>query len=136
LFSISTYSSPSRKGLRSFGLIVAAGFFVVGMMPPVFRHASPSRLALMLSLAFAATGILVPGLLRYVHRVWMFLGNVLGWVNSKIILGVLFYLIVTPVRIVIGVLGKDPMNRKFDPAAESYRVACKPREASHMRHQF
>jgi len=117
-------------------LILAAGFFVVGMIPAVFRHLRPGRLALTLSVVFAVTGILAPNALRYVHRVWMLLGNVLGWVNSKIILGLLFYLIVTPVRIVMSMTGKDPMNRKFDPNAETYRVVRKPREVSHMRHQF
>jgi len=136
LFSINAYSPPSRKELRSFGLIVAACFFVIGMIPAVFRHARPAPLALTLSVVFAVTGILVPQVLRYVHRVWMLLGNILGWVNSRIVLGLVFYLIVTPVRMVMSAAGNDPMNRRFDPKAETYRVVRNPREVSHMRHQF
>ena len=136
MFSINAYRIPSKKELRSFGFILAAGFFAVGMIPVVFRHASPGRAALALSFAFAVTGFLVPNALRHVHRVWMLLGNILGWINSKIILSLLFYIVVTPLRFLMTVAGNDPMNRKFDPKTDTYRIVRKPREASHMRHQF
>jgi hypothetical protein len=136
LFSTSDYRAPSRKELRSFGLILAAGFFVIGMIPAVFRHASPGRLALTLSAVFVVTGILVPNVLRQFHRVWILLGNILGWINSKILLSVLFYVVVTPVRLFMTLMGTDPMNRKFDAKTDTYRVLRKPREVSHMRHQF
>jgi len=106
------------------------------MIPVVFRSAGPGRLALTLSLLFAITGIVVPNSLRYVHRVWMLLGNILGWINSKIILGLIFYLIVTPVRIAKSLVAGDSMNRKFDLKTDTYRVVRKPREVSHMKHQF
>jgi hypothetical protein len=115
---------------------MAAGFFVIGMVPAIFRHASPGRMALTLSIFFAVTGLLVPNALRPLHRVWMLLGGILGWINSKIILSLIFYLIVTPVRCLMSLFGKDPMNRKLDPTRDSYRVVRTPREVSHMKHQF
>ena len=136
MFSINAYRIPSKKELRSFGFILAAGFFVVGMIPVVFRHASPGRVTLALSFAFAVTGLFVPNALRHVHRVWMLLGNILGWINSKIILSLLFYVVVTPLRFLMSAAGNDPMNRKFDPKTDTYRIVRKPREASHMKHQF
>jgi len=136
LFSINAYRVPSRKELRSFGLILATGFFVIGMFPVVLRGDSPGRRALALSLLFAVTGLVVPSLLRYVHQVWMLVGNVLGWINSKIILSLIFYLIVTPVRILKSLMAGDAMNRKFDRKTDTYRVVRKPREVSHMKHQF
>ena len=106
------------------------------MIPVIFRHAGPGRLALTLSLVFAVAAVLFPHLLQYVHRVWMPLGNILGWINSRIILSVVFYIVVTPVRFVMTMAGNDPMNRKFDPKTDTYRVVRKPREVSHMKHQF
>jgi hypothetical protein len=66
----------------------------------------------------------------------MAVGRVLGWINSRIILSIFFYMILTPVGILFRLLGKDPMRRRYDPAAGSYRQARPARPASHMRHQF
>jgi hypothetical protein len=71
-----------------------------------------------------------------VHRVWMTAGNFLGWINSKIILTALYYVVVTPVRLVMTAAGHDSMNRKFDRTTNTYRVSRKPRPAAHMKHQF
>ena len=136
MFSIDEYRPPSRKDLRSFGLILAAGFLVIALIPVVFRHAGPGRVALTLSAVFAVTGVLFPGVLRYVHRIWIPLGNILGWINSKILLGLLFYTVVTPLRFLMRLAGNDPMTRKFDQRVETYRVLRKPRPASHMTHPF
>src|SRR5262249_13634605 len=113
-----------------------AGFFIIGMLPTVTRHASPRPLALTLGIIFAVTAILFPNGLVYIHRVWMPLGSILGRINSKIILSLLFYLIVTPARLLMTLAGSDPMNRTFDEKLDTYRVLRKPREASHMKHQF
>jgi hypothetical protein len=106
------------------------------MLPVVFRRAGPGRGALTLSIVFAVTALIIPSILRPVHRVWMMLGNVLGAINSKIILGLIYYVVVTPVRVLMTLFGHDPMHRKFDKATQTYRVLRKARLASHMKHQF
>ena len=63
-------------------------------------------------------------------------GEVLGWINTRIILGVLFYLLFTPLGLCMRLRGKDPMRRTLSPEAESYRVVRQPRPSSHMMHQF
>jgi hypothetical protein len=63
-------------------------------------------------------------------------GDVLGWVNSKVILSALYFTLLTPVRLLMKLAGYDPMNRKFDQKAVTYRVARSARPASHMTHQF
>jgi hypothetical protein len=111
------------------------GFFVIGVAPLVFRR--PVRnWALLFSALFALAGLVVPSVLRPIHRIWMLFGNVMGWINSKIILGLIFYVVVTPIRFLRALTGTDPMNRKFDNKTGSYRVVRKPRDASHMKHQF
>jgi Saxitoxin biosynthesis operon protein SxtJ len=136
LFSISQHHSPSRKQLRSFGLILAGGFLVIGLWPMVFRHHGATRWAIAVSIIFAAAGILIPNALRQAYRVWMTAGDLLGWINSKVILGALYYILMTPLRMIMTFAGHDPMNRKFDRNSTTYRVIRKPRSASHMTHQF
>jgi hypothetical protein len=65
----------------------------------------------------------------------MFLGHVLGWINTRIILGAVFYLIVTPIGLARRLMGKDPMGTKRVDV-ESYRVLRKPRGPSHLKRQF
>jgi hypothetical protein len=66
----------------------------------------------------------------------MRLGEVLGWINTRVILGAIFFLLFTPLGLYMRLRGKDPMRRTLAPEAESYRVVRQPRSSSHMRHQF
>jgi hypothetical protein len=133
----STDARPaSRRELRSFGFILGAAFLLIGLWPIVVRHQPVRTWALLLAVAFAAAALVAPGLLRQVHRVWTAFGNVLGWINARIIFSVLFFVLFTPARLISILVHHDPMNRRFDPDAASYRVPRKPRPASHMSHQF
>ena len=77
-----------------------------------------------------------PRSLTQVYRLWMTVGEVLGWINTRLILGALFYLLFTPMGLYMRLRGQDPMRRTWTPEAESYRVVRQPRPASHMWHQF
>jgi hypothetical protein len=55
-------------------------------------------------------GLVVPSLLRPVQKVWMGLALILGWINTRIILGVLFYLVFTPIGVLMRFF-RDPLNR-------------------------
>ena len=136
MFSTNQHRTPSRKQLRSFGLILAGGFLVIGFWPMIFRHQGAARWAVATSFTFAAAGMFVPAALRQAYRIWMTLGDWLGWINSKVILGTLYYALVTPLRILMAIAGHYPMNRKFDPNSSTYRVIRKRRPVSHMTHQF
>ncbi len=56
----------------------------------------------------------------------MWVGHVMGWVNTRIILGILFYGVVTPMGLIMKLTGRDPMRSAFDPDAQTYRVVCQP----------
>ena len=66
----------------------------------------------------------------------MGVGEALGWVNTRIVLGVLFDGVIVPIGIMLRLRHKDPMRRKFDRAAPSYRILRTKRPASHMQGQF
>lgn len=76
-----------------------------------------------------------PTLLRPVYVGWMALGHMLGWINSRIILGLVFYLIFTPISIILHMLGRDPMECKFQ-ATESYRIPSHVRDGKQMEKPF
>jgi hypothetical protein len=66
----------------------------------------------------------------------MIFGEKIGWVNSRILLGLVFYGMVTPISLVIRVLGKRPLQLSFDPKAETYRVPKEARAADHVLKAF
>ena len=122
--------------VRSFGLIVGGIFALIGVWPALWRG-DPFRLwSLILGGILIALALAWPRSLTRVYRVWMTVGEVLGWINTRIILGMLFYLLFTPMGWGMRLRGKDPMRRTLVPEAESYRVVRQPRPASHMLHQF
>jgi len=127
---------PSSKELRTFGLIVGGVFGLVGLWPILFRHAPPRTWALTLALLLAIPAALYPSLLAHPHKWWMRLGHVLGWINTKLILSLFFYIILVPVGLVLRAIGRDPMQRRYDPEASSYRQQRQARPGSHMWHQF
>ena len=122
--------------LRSFGLMVGGIFACIGVWPALWRG-QPLRLwGLLLGGALIALALVWPRSLAQVYRLWMAVGEVLGWINTRLILGVLFYGIFTPIGLCMRLRGKDPMRRTLHPEVDTYRVVRQPRPASHMRHQF
>ena len=124
------------KELRQFGLMVGGVFSVIGLWP-MFLRGEPLRLwAVVLGSLLILSGSLVPTWLAPVHRGWMWVGHVLGWINTRIILGVIFYGLITPIGIVFRMFGKDMMRQSFSDTSSTYRVNRQPRPRSHMKFQF
>jgi Saxitoxin biosynthesis operon protein SxtJ len=129
-------SKITNKQLRSFGFTVGGIFALIGFWPLIFRGEDPRWWAMVVAGCLVVPAAVFPKSLAWVYKGWMALGHVLGWINTRIILGVVFYLIVTPIGILRRWLGKDPMGRKLRPDIDSYRVIRKPRPASHLTKQY
>ena len=126
----------SPKELRKFGLVVGGVFCAIGIWPAVVRGQSLRPWALVVAVILLVPAVTVPLLLAPVHRVWMRLGETLGRVNTSILLGVVFYLVITPLGVIRTLLGKNTMRRSFEPDRESYRVVKRARPGAHMSRQF
>jgi hypothetical protein len=72
-------------------------------------------------------GLAVPSFLRYVYVGMAYLAFPIGWVVSHLVLAAVYYLVLTPVGLLLRGFRYDPMNRRFDPHAESYWT---PRESA------
>ena len=125
-----------RRMLRKFGLMIGGILGAIGLYPLVLGDGEPETWALGAGVFLGIPALVRPSLLQPVYRVWMFVGYHLGWVNTRIILGVLYYLMFTPVGFLMRRFGSDPLRRKPDLEAETYRVVRVPRPASHMKRQF
>ena len=125
-----------KKQLRQFGLLVGGIFAAIGFWPMFFRAEGPRFWALALGVALVIPALVLPRSLAQVHRVWMAAAEGLGWVNTRVLLSVVFYGLVAPMGIVMRRFGRDPMQRRFAPGATTYRVPKPPRPAVHMTRQF
>jgi Saxitoxin biosynthesis operon protein SxtJ len=126
----------TKKQLRSFGFTVGGIFAVIAFWPLMLRGEDPRGWALMIAACLLVPGAVFPRSLVWVHKVWMAAGHIMGWINTRIILGFVFYLIVTPTGLIRRWLGKDPMGRQLRPDLDSYRIVRKPRPASHLTKQY
>ena len=128
--------AATRKELRQFGLLVGAIFTVIGLWPLVFRG-EPLRLwAVGIGGLLIACGGILPQLLAPIHTGWMWVGHILGWINTRILLGIVFYVLLTPLGLVFRLMGKDTMRQAFAESSTTYRVIRSPRPPSHMKYQF
>lgn len=124
------------KQLRSFGLIVGGIFALLSLWPMIWRGEALRLWALGVAILLVLPALVFPTSLRLPYRAWMTLGEGLGWVNSRIILGVIFYGLFTPLAQFWRLRKKDPMRRQWEPGVNTYRLAREPRPSSHMTRQF
>ena len=103
----------SKKQLREFGFLIGFGFpIIIGwIIPSIGGHAFRGW-TLWIAIPFFITGILKPRLLFYPYKGWMALGLALGWINSRIILGLVFLLVLQPIALIMKFLGHDPLKTK------------------------
>lgn len=141
------YSKPPRADLRRFGLMfgcVLAALF--GVLVPLIRHGFAPGLPFVSDnwpawpwIAGATTGawaLLHPASLVWLHRPWMRFAQIAGWVNTRLIMLLLFYVIILPIGLLLRLFGKDAMQRRLDDQAPSYRVAADQRDPDHMEKPF
>ena len=128
--------AATRKELRHFGLLVGGVFTVIGLWPLVFRGESLRLWAIGIGGLLIACGGARPSILAPIHKGWMWVGHILGWINTRILLSIVFYALVTPIGLVRRLMGKDTMRQAFVESSTTYRVVRSPRPPSHMKNQF
>jgi hypothetical protein len=126
----------TRTELRNFGLIVGGIFGALAIWPWVIRGGNVRLWMLGLAVMLILPALAAPRVLAPAHRAWMALGSALGWVNTRLVLGLIFFGLITPMGLVLRLTRRDPMQRAFDPNATTYRVPRRPRPGAHMLRQF
>jgi hypothetical protein len=117
---------PDKKALRSFALVTSvltAGIF--GLFLPFAWDFQYPVWPWAVAAVLTAWGLIHPASLIHVYKVWMKFAHILGWINTRILLGVVFFAVVSPMGLVLRLFGNDPMARKLSPGVLSYRVQSK-----------
>lgn len=130
-------SSPEGSSNRTFGLVFAGFFLLLGNLPRL-RGGPPRLWALAAAIAFGLLALIWPRALTWPNRVWTKFG--LWWhkVTSPVALAAIYVVGVLPVGIVMRLVGQDPLRLKRLPEAETYWIKRTPpgRPDSRMKNQF
>ena len=130
-------SEPTSKELRQFGLIfglILTGVFVL-LVPWLKGTAWPVWPWFPACLFwFAAT--FAPSALQPVYRAWMKLAMIINAVVTRAVLGIVYYLVVSPMGLAMKLMGKDPLMRQWTAALRSYRILSQPSTANDMERPF
>lgn len=122
--------------IRTFAFPLGAIFALIGFWPWVWHGTEIRIWALMLSGVLIIPGILYPSILTPAYRGWMLFAEKLAWFNTRVLLGFIFYGILTPIGLVRKLFGNPSFTCGFDRQASSYRVLKSPRAANHMSKSF
>ena len=103
----------TKKELREFGFLIGLIFpILIGWILPFLMGHDFRKWTLVISIPFLILGIFKPKLLLYPYRAWMKLGLSLGWINSHIILGIVYILVLIPIAFFMKIFGYDPLRSK------------------------
>jgi hypothetical protein len=134
---MSSPKTPTRSQLRRFGLTVALGLTLVGGASWWRGHLAAPVILWSIALPLLASAIVLPTILAPVERAWLALGASLAWINTRIILTAVFYLVVTPISALMRFF-VDPLDRRIRHDQPSYwiRRTPQPFDARRYHQQF
>ena len=119
---------------RSFGLVFFVVFLIVALWP--LKYEEDIRLwSLVLSIIFFILGVLNSKLLTPLNKLWFKFGIFLGAIVSPIVIGIVFFLVVTPTSIIMRLLGKDLLKTNKIKSASTYWIK-RDKQHSRMKKQF
>ena len=118
---------------RNFGIVFFIVFLIIGLYP-IINNGELRIWSLIISLLFLILGLIDSKILTPLNKVWFKFGLFLGKIVSPFIMGIIFFLVVTPIGFIMRLLGKDLLNLKYNNL-KSYWIE-KDGPKSKMKNQF
>ena len=118
---------------RSFGIVFFVVFLLIALYP-LINSEEVRAWSIIVSLIFLILGLINSKILSPLNKIWFKFGIYLGKIVSPIIMGIIFFLVVTPIGLIMRLLKKDLINLKYNQN-ESYWIEKKGPK-SKMRNQF
>ena len=119
---------------RNFGLVFFFVFLIVGLWP--LLNGGPFRIwSIVIAIIFLIFGLMNSKLLTPLNKLWFKFGLFLGTIVSPFVMGIIFFLVITPIGFVMKIIGKDLLNIKHDNKKKSYWIN-RDKTKSTMKQQF
>lgn len=131
--ALASTPAPSRRQLREFGVLIGIVFpLLLGwLLPTLYGHPFRSW-TLWIGLPALFFAIAWPRALARPYLGWMALGHGLGWINSHLILGLVYLVVLQPIALVMRTMGHDPLRRRRG-VNTSYREVCTDKSVNFKR---
>ena len=130
---MNNYDNIKISSNRSFGIVFFIVFLLIALYP-LLKDDYVRIWSLIISIIFLILGVLNSKLLNPLNKIWFKFGLFLGKIISPIIMGVIFFLVVTPIGFLMKLLGKDLINLKFNNKKTYWIEKSGPK--SKMKNQF
>jgi hypothetical protein len=117
-----------KQKSKTFGWGLAGLLAIIGILKILFGKPEGIPWHFYAVLITLAVNIVVPLVIFSLYKAATFLARYLGWFNTRLILGLIFFLLFTPLGFILRLLGKDFLDRKFDMGAHSYWIKREKRE--------
>ena len=124
----------SQSSNKSFGLLFFVVFLIIGLWP-LKNGENLNFYFITTSIIFLILGLINSKLLTPLNKSWIKLGEILGIIVAPIVMALVYFVILTPVSLIVRVFGKDLLNLKFLKEKESYWIKRK-KSVSSMKKQF
>jgi hypothetical protein len=113
--------ASTKKDLVNFGRVMSVAFLIIGTIG-LIRHHDGAAWWLSASGLMLASSILTPRLLLPFQKIWMTFGLVMGWLMAHVVLIIVFYGVMTPLRFIARLFGKKFLELSFDKKASTYWI--------------
>ena len=108
-----------KSDLRKFGITI--GIILLAIAGFLFWKEKESfQILLTFGVISCIFGIAIPFILKPIYWVWMIFATILGWIMTRVILSLLFYIILTPIGLILRFFGKQFLELRWDKSKESY----------------
>jgi len=126
-----------KSGYRKFGLVTGSIVAILfGLIIPFLLSTSISKWPWLIALILILWALFIPTTLKHPYRIWMKFGLVMNWINTRLILGILFFGLFFPIGLLFKLFGKDPMHRKLDKSISSYKEHNELESKSNLEQPF
>ena len=128
---------PDKKGLRNFGYVMACAVVALfGLLLPWALDRPQLLWPWVAAAILAGLGCFKPASLAPLFHLWMKFGLAMNKITTPLILGIVFFLVITPFGVVMRIFDRDPLERNRDFDCESYRIPSEQPEPGDIERPF
>ena len=124
----------SRKNNKGFGLLFFAVFLIIGLWP-IINGDSPRIIFFIIALIFLILALVNSKILTPLNKAWVKLGELLGKIIGPIVMAGVYFIVLTPISIIVRLFGKDLLKVKFSDKSKSYWIK-RDKDLGSMDKQF
>ena len=124
----------NKSSNRSFGILFFIVFLVIGLWP-IINQNDPNIYLILISIIFLILGLLNAKILSPLNLIWIKIGELLGKIIAPIVMAIIYFIILTPISLIVRLFGKDLLGLKFTKQIKTYWINRK-KEIGSMKKQF